>query len=144
MLAHQDQLQQHWTLPPMVSAPQIQTLQRYQRLVRFVVSRKQMLIQRIASLFKIEYGQWMSLYDLNKKDKPNSREMPWNSPSPKRIPRTSSCRTSLSSPRSCSAAARIIGISESSIPSDDILGCRTERDECSRIKCRSREILSYA
>ena len=86
----------------------------------------------------------LSLCDLNKKEKPDSREMPWNSPSPKRIPRTSSCRTSLSSPRSCSAAARIIGISESSIPSDDTLGCETERDECSRMKCRSREILSYA
>lgn len=144
MLAHQDQLQQHWTLLPTVSAPQIQTLQGHQHLVRFVVSRKQMPIQRIASLFKIENNQGMSLCDLNKKEKLNSREMPWNSPSPKRIPRTSSCRTSLSSPRSCSAAARIIGISESSIPSDDTLGCRSERDECSRMKCRSREILSYA
>jgi hypothetical protein len=144
MLAHQDQLQQHWTLLPMVSVPQVQTLQGHHRLVRFVVPRKRMPIQQIASLFKIENGREISLCDLNKKEKPNSREMPWNSPSPKRIPRTSSCRTSLSSPRSCSAAARIIGISESSIPSDDTLGCGTERDECSRMKCRSREILSYA
>jgi hypothetical protein len=70
--------------------------------------------------------------------------MPWYSPSPERRPWISSCRISLSSPRSCSAAARIIGISESSISSNDKLGCREERDKCSRMKCRSREILSYA
>jgi hypothetical protein len=37
-----------------------------------------------------------------------------------------------------------MGISDSSMPSDDTLGCWAERDECSRMKCRSREILSNA
>lgn len=54
MLAHQDQLQQQWTLLLMVSAPQTQILQGHQRLVRIVVSRKHMPIQRIASLLKLE------------------------------------------------------------------------------------------
>ncbi|KAF8271253.1 hypothetical protein EI94DRAFT_596342 [Lactarius quietus] len=51
------------------------------------------------------------------------REIPSNSPSPERIPRINKCLTSLSSPRSCSAAASTIEISESSRPSGDTLEC---------------------
>ena len=70
------------------------------------------------------------------------REIPWNSPSPERIPRISNCLTSLSSPRSRSAAASTTEISESSRPSGDTLGCREDKESCNRRKCRSRETLS--
>ena len=72
----------------------------------------------------------------------DSREIPSNSPSPERIPRISNCLTSLSSPRSRSAAASITEVSESSRPSGDTLGCREDKEACSRRKCRSRETLS--
>jgi len=74
----------------------------------------------------------------------NAREIPWNSPSPERRPRISNRLTSLSSPRSRSAAASTTEISESPRSSGDTLGCREDKEACSRTKCRSRETLSNA